>query len=195
METKIRVALEYFLKQLLKKMEFDMVSTMNPVFLTVFSKKELRAILHWLFDGNVFQGFETYEMTKEELLEAIGNEQYLLLYMMEEWKKEQEQVDLDCNEAFLKISKQLGLETHYLAEKPFSTWDSFDKKNFNDLVRKAGKLIPKYGIFDASIKEEDKHNLPSYVKRYDSEWEAQVVISMLIADGGFNDGDLKVMTL
>ncbi len=195
MKAKTRISIVYFLKELLKSMEFDKAKEVNPVFLTVFSIKELRAILQWLFDWNVFQPFEIQNLTKEELLEAIGDEKYILMYIMEQWKEEQEQMILDCNYAVLRICKQVGLDTHYLAEKPFVSWDDFDKKNFNDLVAKAGALIPKYGIFDASVQEEGTYNLPNFVKRYDSEWEAHVIISLLVAEGKFKEGELKVMQM
>lgn len=195
MNAKIRVTLHYFLSMLEKRLSLEKQETVNPIFLQLFTKEELLEILSWLYHGNIPQTYKPSEMISEEVLDAIASERSILLYIVQllDNEKERDYV-VDTNNVHATL-KQLGLQTHYLADKPIPDWDEYDKSNFESLLKKAGKLTPRFGIFDANVKEEDKYSCTTPAKRYTTEWEAQMMLALLIAEAGFCDGELKVMEL
>lgn len=195
MNAKIRVTLHYFLSVLEKRLAKEKQETVNPIFLQIFTKEELVEILARRYHGKIPKEYNPLEMSSEEILDAIASERSILLYILELWDKEKEKnylIDTDNVESTLK---QLGLQTHYLADKPIPEWDNYDKSNFLSLLKKTGKLTLGYGIFDASVAEQDKHICSSPAKAYESLWEAQMMLNLLIAQGGFCEGELKIMKL
>lgn len=195
MNAKIRVTLHYFLSVLEKRLSVEKQERVNPIFLQIFSKDELLEILSWLYGGNIPQTYNQLEMSCEEILDAIASERSILLYIVQLWDKEKEKDYVEDNNNVHATLAQLGLQTHYLADKPIPDWDEYDRSNFKSLLKKAGKFTPRFGIFDANVKEEDKYSCSSPAKRYDTQWEAQMMLALLIAEGGFCEGELKVMEL
>lgn len=195
MNPKIRVTLHYFLKVLEKRLSNEKQETVHPLFFKLFTKEELVEILSWLYNGNIPQSYIISQMSAQEVLDAIASERSILVYIVQLWDKELEEQDkMDHQNVFATLN-QLGLQTHYLADKPLPDWDEYDRSNFKSLLNKSGKLIPRYGIFDANVKEQDKYCCTTPAKRYNTEWEAQMMLALLIAEGGFCEGELKVMEL
>jgi hypothetical protein len=195
MNAKIRVTLHYFLSMLEKRLSKEKQESINPFFLQLFTRQELLDILSWLYHGNIPQSYAISEMSSEEMLDAIASERSILIYIVQLWDNEKEKDYVVDSSNVHSTLAQLGLQTHYLADKPLADWDEYDRSNFKSLLNKAGKLTPRYGIFDANVKEEDKYSCNTPAKRYITEWEAQMMLALLIAEGGFCEGELKVMEL
>lgn len=49
-----------------------------------------------------------------------------------------------------ELLDQLGLHTHYLADKPIDSWDEYDYSNYRSLQIKGGKIRRMYAILDYS---------------------------------------------
>ena len=67
--------------------------------------------------------------------------------------------DAECTQEDVHYMLQfLGCHSHYLNEKPISTWDEYDISNFNSLKRKATRSIKLvFAHFAESVEEKDKY--------------------------------------
>jgi hypothetical protein len=91
---------------------------------------------------------------------------------------------------------QLGLETHYLMQKPIAEWDEYDSANYRALSHKAGNPTPVFGIYDSAVREEDKYFVTTPpTKFFNTEREAMDTLAELIKSGQLKEGEAKVMML
>ena len=84
MTIKERKLVLHFLEMLEQQLESRKVTEINPVFLTLFSRKELIEIVLWLFTN--YDKSMLTEKTDEELLELIGDDASMLSFVLEQWK-------------------------------------------------------------------------------------------------------------
>lgn len=95
-----------------------------------------------------------------------------------------------------ELLDQLGLPTHYLRDKPIDAWDEYDHSNFRALQIKGGKLTRVYGIFDASVSQEEAHVVTSPPSTYyGSYWQAKEAMSDMIENRGFHSSRLRILSL
>lgn len=195
-KTKARLVIQYFLRRLQQSLQNEKVSAIDNVFLSIYSKDELMDIIKWLYVPTVPQWINYNQMDKEELLQAIGDDFYILSYEIDQARMELYETTKVTPERVRSTLTQLGLETHYLIEKPVMDWDEYDCSNFRALSYKAGNPIPVFGIFDSSVNEEDKYIVTSPPpKLYNTEKEANDALLKMIEKGQLKKGDAKVMML
>lgn len=196
MKAKRRFVIQYFLRTLQLKMQSRKnPEEINPVFLKIYDKEELKGIVKWVFNQKIPEGMDVDKMDEEELLESISNEEYILGYLLSQLEDELQASSIITDESVLKTLEQLGLHTHYLARKPLEQWEEYDHANYRALSLKAGKFLPLYGIYSWDVDQQDKYlTIPGRI--YDTECEAQEMLSKFFTEEGqFHDGDLKVMRL
>ena len=84
MTIKQRKLILHFLETLEHQLESRKVTAINPIFLQLFSRKELIKIVLWLFTN--YDKSMLTEKTDTELLELIGDDANVLSFVIEQWK-------------------------------------------------------------------------------------------------------------
>jgi hypothetical protein len=195
-KTKRRLVVQYFLRKLQQRMEADKVNTMDAVFLSIYTKDELMDIIRWAYAPTVPQWIQFDQMSEEELLDAIGDEFYILSFEIEQARLDLHQTMKVTPKRVFDTLVQLGLETHYLMQKPIAEWDEYDSANYRALSHKAGNPSPVFGIYDSAVKEEDKYFVTTPPpKFFNTEREAMDTLAELIKSGQLKEGEAKVMML
>jgi hypothetical protein len=195
-KTKRRLVVQYFLRKLQQRMEADKVNTMDAVFLSIYTKDELMDIIRWAYAPTVPQWIQYDKMSEEELLDAIGDEFYILSFEIEQARLDLHQTMKVTPKRVFDTLVQLGLETHYLMQKPIAEWDEYDSANYRALSHKAGNPSPVFGIYDSAVKEEDKYFVTTPPpKFFNTEREAMDTLAELIKSGQLKEGEAKVMML
>lgn len=195
-KTKRRLVVQYFLRKLQQRMEADKVNTMDAVFLSIYTKDELMDIVRWAYAPTVPQWIKFDQMNEEELLEAIGDEFYILSYEIEQGRLDLHQTMKFTPKRVFDTLVQLGLETHYLMQKPIAEWDEYDSANYRALSHKAGNPTPVFGIYDSAVREEDKYFVTTPPpKFFNTEREAMDTLAELIKSGQLKEGEAKVIML
>lgn len=196
MKSKKRIVIQYFLRCLQDKMQWDdNVDAINAKWLKIYNKQELKSIVKWLFMQNVPQEMDLDTMDEEELLGTIGDEYHMLGYLLHEMDQELIAFENPTQQSVWELLEQLAHQTHYLASKPINEWDAYDLSNYQSLARKAGNPIPLYGVFDANVTQEDKYLVTLPGTLYQSEEEALQLLSNLVKKEQFNETEMKVMML
>lgn len=195
-KTKRRLVVQYFLRKLQQRMEADKVNTMDAVFLSIYTKDELMDIVRWAYAPTVPQWIKFDQMNEEELLEAIGDEFYILSYEIEQGRLDLHQTMKFTPKRVFDTLVQLGLETHYLMQKPIAEWDEYDSANYRALSHKAGNPTPVFGIYDSAVREEEKYFVTTPPpKFFNTEREAMDTLAELIKSGQLKEGEAKVIML
>ena len=195
-KTKRRLVVQYFLRKLQQRMEADKVKTMDAVFLSIYTKDELMEIIRWAYAPTVPQWIQFDQMSEEKLLDAIGDEFYMLGFEIEQARLDLHQTMKVTPKRVFDTLQQLGLETHYLMQKPIAEWDEYDSANYRALSHKAGNPTPVFGIYDSAVREEDKYFVTTPPpKFFNTEREAMDTLAELIKSGQLKEGEAKVMML
>lgn len=177
-------------------METDEMCSINSVFLNIYSEDELRDIAVWLYTPTVPDRLKFDQMNKEGLLEAIGYDIHVLCYEMEQERQKLYEATKITPQRVYQTLEQLGIETHYLMEKLVIKWNEDDYANYRVLSQKAGNPVPVFGIYDSSVREEDKYLVTTPPSTfYPTEQEAVQALSEMIRSGQLEEGEAKVMML
>lgn len=196
MTIKERKIIVFFLKQYQTILEKNGTQELNSMFTDFFSRAELIEILeHSYFDKDLADhNIETLE--NSDLLELIGDDYFLLTYLIEKIEKSITAVPNFSQEEKNKFFESKNLETHYLYSKPIKQWDSYDVSNYYSLLWKHGKTKCVWAIFTSDVDEVDKYAVttkPSFF--FDTEEEAIAEIESVIKELKFKRDELKVMSL
>ncbi|HAO07990.1 MAG TPA: hypothetical protein DCQ50_13645 [Chryseobacterium sp.] len=192
-KNKNRLLVQCFMKMLQQRIEKDKVENISPIFGSILSKDELQKIFKWLYPDRVPETYDFETMDKQDLLEAIGDDIHILSYSIEKWKKELE--EKITPQKVYDVLCQLQIETHYLMTKILADWDEYDHSNFKALCRKAGTPQPLYAVFESSVKEEDKYITLPLSQYYQTHWEAQEKIALLMSEEDFPETQLQILSL
>jgi len=196
MNAKRRLVMRYFLRVLQLRMQRDKnQSHIDPVFLRIFNKNDLKKIVRWMSDKTIPSDIVLERMPKEDVLNIIQDEQHILSYLIKELDDEVLQSDTLSYNRVRSTLDQIGLHSHYLISKEIVKWNSYDHANFRSLCRRAGKQLPLYGIYDKAVEPEDKYLfIPAQL--YESKSKAQAALEGFASSKGYpQDGDLKIMIL
>lgn len=190
-----RTVLRHFLLKFRVQLDDPKVTQIDPFFQRFFTKPELQDMVYSMYkEPPTKESLDA--MSKAELLEAIGDDAMILGYFLDRWSNERATLSSITTQAVLETLEQLGLHTHYLAYKLLSEWDSYDRSNFLALQRKAGRLVKVYGIYDASIKEEEVHTVTSPPERfYESHALAQTALDEMVIERKLSPDDLHILSL
>ena len=155
MTIKERKRMLHFLELLEQQLENRKVTEINPVFLTLFSRKELIEIVLWLFTN--YDKSMLTEKTDAELLELIGDDTCVLSFVIEQWKNNISAVPQLTQEEVNTFFDEVQLHIHYLRDKPVEQWDDYDVSNYYAILYKRGKTKRVFAIFTSDVNEEDKY--------------------------------------
>lgn len=194
MKIKAQKQILYFLEALQANWEGLEEHTISHELLNIFNREELEAMVLWLLpnlDESSFTG-----KTNAAILELMNCDVNVLAYFIEQWKAimvetpkiEQEAVD----DFFRKNQKEL----HYLASKPVTKWDRYDKSNYHALLAKTNTTKKVYAIFTSDVLAEDVYAVttkPSYF--FDTKEEAEAALANIIKEENFKAKDLTIHTL
>ena len=166
-----------FLKMLHRQLQATKVAEISPFFKDFFLRDQLIAIVRWLWTPDQLQDVDLTTLSKEELLESIGSDIYILGYYLEQWDIERKRQEELHPEQVWDTLVQMSSPNHYLTHKKIVDWDEYDIANYRSLQQKAGKIQKVYGIYQSSIRQEEVDEVTSPPNRfYDTEEQAQTAI-------------------
>ncbi|MCW3159669.1 hypothetical protein [Chryseobacterium oryctis] len=182
--TKDRLQVLCFLTMLRQNLEKEKTDEYCPILPELFIKADLVEILKWLYMNKIPSSLGEIEgMDREEVLNAIGGDVYILSYIIEQWE-EKTDYPVTVTKVY-NLLYQLGTQTHYLMEKELSEWDEYDHSNYKALCRKAGIPQAMYGIYDVGVTEQEKYITMPVTGLYDREPEAKAVLASLRSDNQY----------
>jgi hypothetical protein len=132
--------LVYFLKQLEDKLKDVNHQELSSFFSNFFSKEELIQILEHSFFTKDLIPHEIETQSSEELLELIGEDCFILSFLIQELESEITSFVTQNQEEVNHFFTSTFLEHHYLFSKPTLQWDKYDVSNYNSLLKKHGKF-------------------------------------------------------
>ncbi len=194
MTIKQRKLILHFLEMLEHQLESRKVTTINPVFLHLFSRKELIEIVLWLFTN--YDKALLSEKTDAELLELIGDDINVLSFVIEQWKNNISAVPKLTQEEVHTFFDEIQLHIHYLRHKPVEQWDDYDVSNYYSILFKRGKTKRVFAIFTSDVKDEDKYAVttqPSFF--FDSQEEAEQEVKRICIETKQRASDFVIHTL
>ena len=131
-----------------------------------FTKSELLDIVSFVLGTVTKEQYDLEAMNCRELLELIHDDKYIVDYVLHCWEQEDMEAIALSQASVLATLEQLGLYTHYLCYKSLDSWNEYDHANYQSLLKKAGKLVGVYGIYDTSVSQEQVARVASIPKRY-----------------------------
>ncbi|MCL7753089.1 hypothetical protein [Polaribacter sp. Z022] len=194
MTIKQRKLILHFLEMLEYQLERRKVTAINPIFLQLFSRKELIEIVLWLF--TIYDKSMLSEKTDEELLELIGDDANVLSFIIEQWKKNISAVPKLTQEEVNSFFDEIQLDIHYLRHKPVEQWDDYDVSNYYSILFKRGKTKRVFAIFTSDVKDEDKYAVttqPSFF--FDTKEEAEQEVESICKETKQSATDFVIHTL
>lgn len=95
-----------------------------------------------------------------------------------------------------ELLDQLGLQLHYLAEKPIDSWDGYDRSNYRALQLKAGKVQRKFGIYDLTVSQKEVSRVTSPPGEFfDTYHLAQTALEDLVRSGTIRSGQTHILSV
>ncbi len=194
MTIKERKLILHFLEMLYAEIENQKVAEINPIFLKLFSRKELIEIVVWLYTN--YDKSMLTEKTDEELLELIGTDSSVLAYVIEHWKNNISSVPKLTQDEVYEFFERIPISAHYLRDKPVEEWDDYDVSNYYSLLFRHGKTKRVYAIFTSDVKDEDKYAVttqPSFF--FDTKEEAEEELERVCLESKRSKSDFIIHPL
>jgi hypothetical protein len=194
MTIKERKLMLHFLELLEQQLENRKVTEINPVFLTLFSRKELIEVVLWIlthYDKSMLT-----EKTDAELLELIGDDTCVLSFVIEQWKNNISAVPKLTQEEVNTFFDGVQLHIHYLRNKPVEQWDDYDVSNYYAILYKRGKTKRVFAIFTSDVNEEDKYAVttkPTFF--FDTKKEAEEELERVCIETKRSQSDFVIHSL
>jgi hypothetical protein len=193
MNAKQRLIVHYFLRSMQVRMQFDKVVEINPVWAKIYDTSELKEIVKRLYLNAIPEDVKLDEMSNLQLLDLIGDDYHILCQFIEELENELSATLKPTPKSVGKTLSQLGLETHYLGNKPIEDWDNYDHGNYKNLIQKAGVSLPIYGIFPNAMEMKDKYITPVMGKYHLTERQAKSAVSLLVSTEQYTEGEFQIL--
>ena len=184
-----------YLALLAEKLEQEEFQFIHPVIKTLLNIEKLAQIILWLFPKK-WTKEELLLKSKEELFEVIGNDVNILEYMIYTLEEQMTNTVKYSQEEVSHFFEKTQREMHYLASKPVTKWDSYDKANYHSLLKKTNSIKKVYGIFTSDVLAEDVYAVttkPSFL--FDSREEAEAEIQKILREKKFKQDELTVHKL
>ena len=194
MTIKQRKLILHFLEMLEHQLESRKVTAINPIFLQLFSRKELIEIVLWIFIN--YDKSMLSEKTDTELLELIGDDANVLSFVIEQWKNNIRAVPKLTQEEVHRFFDEIQLYLHYLKDKPVLEWDDYDVSNYYSILFKRGKTQRVFAIFTSDVKDEDKYAVttqPTFF--FDTKEEAEQEVERICKETKESASNFVIHTL
>jgi hypothetical protein len=161
-----------------------------------FSRAELEEALKMKFHDAVSLPLDFSSATSADMLVALEDDLFLLDYILKAWK---DLIDPNVllspsKEALVMVLDQLCLETHYLKDKDFDSFDEYDLSNMRALFRKAGWMVKVYAVVKSDEVADDFCIARPPKCYYDSYGEAHQELTRQTREEGFSKDKLRVIT-
>ena len=195
MKIRTQLIIRKFLQHYMKMLESKEAKSRLNTWQGYFTSEELASILKLRFGNGITEKYNLKNATQAEMLTLIEDEIYLVQYILRNWESTfHSSLTLPIDkEAIDAVLDQIGFGVHYLRYKPSKDFDEYDISNLKSIYRKTGLLIRVYGIYDASIKEEEIDSVTTAPKVfYDTEGEAEDEIVRLESENGIDHGELTI---
>ncbi|MBS3915816.1 MAG: hypothetical protein KG003_15075 [Bacteroidetes bacterium] len=166
----------------------------NDRWVAYFTKQELLSIITSKnHESSFFAGdIPPYRV----FMSNVGTEDRIIAYMLKKLEEVVQQDGIVFETTHLKeVLSQLGLETHYLAEKRMAEYDEYDISNLRALLRKAGWMYPVWGFFDSDNNRKDQKEITSRpIVFYDTKSEAREILTTLVKEKYFTPENVTILT-
>lgn len=184
------------LQQYLTLMEEHDVESIDPNWEGFFSRKELLAMIDFLYEEDDLKKYKLSNMENDELSKFIHSDYQVIRYIIHTLEQDIVATPTISGKEINEFFTRIGMETHYLMYKPPFQWDEYDRSNYYSLLFRHGKTKKVYAIFTSDVDEKDKYAVttkPSFF--FDTQEEAQAELEKIIAERRFSKDELKIMTL
>ncbi len=196
MNIKQRKLVLHFLQQLRDGLVKERNQDINELFNEFFNRDELIDILEHSFAVQDLEEHQIETLDNENLLELIGEDYYILSYLIEKIEAGITSVPKKSQSEIHNFFDQIQIDPHYLRDKPVEEWDEYDTSNYYSILFKHGKTKRVFAIFTSDVKSEDKYVVttkPSYF--FDTKEEAKKEIDNIIVENKFSREDLVIHSL
>lgn len=165
----------------------------NRFWIACFTKDEFRSMIPGASKSTLSSG--NVQPTYDELLNLVGKEEYIIGYMIKKLEAIlPRQMQYLTSTLVHDALNQLGLRFHYLFEKNANNYDEYDVANVMGILRKVGWARQIWAFFDVDVEPNEAleiATLPSIF--YDTSTEAEEMYAILVAEGYFNESEIKVL--
>ncbi len=187
--------LRLYLEVLAKKLETEEEQHIHPVIQKQLNTEDLINILLWMFP-KIWTREKLISKKKEELLSLIHTDANILWYTIDQLEKQMNNIVKYSQEEIHSFFSKTNNEMHYLASKPVTNWDAYDKANYHSLMSKTNTTKRVFGIFTSDVLAEDVYAVttkPSYF--FDTKEEAEAEIENIIKEENFQRDELTIHSL
>lgn len=149
-----------------------------------------------MYDQEIDAHFDLQNVPKDDLLEIIGDNSYILSYIIDNWNDfDKKATNQFTSEVVKQTLKELGVQRHVLSKKPIQDWDSSDYKTYQALLKKAGRPYHRYGIVSKDIAHENIEVLTDQLELFNTEAEARKALFTLEIEQNQDIKNLKVVAI
>lgn len=149
-----------------------------------------------MYDQAIDSHFDLQNVSKDDLLEIIGDNSYILSYIIDNWNAfDGATVNPFTDQEVKQTLKKLGVQRHLLSKKPILERDSSDYKTYQILLKKADKPYHRFGIVSKEIANENIGVFADQIELYNSEAEARKALFTLEIEQNGQSKNLKVVAI
>lgn len=149
-----------------------------------------------MYDESIEEHYDLQNVSKDDLLEIIGDNSYILSYIIDNWNDFDSALPNQFKPQVVKQTlKELGIQRHVLSKKPILERTSLDYKTYQALLKEAGRPFERYGIVSKEIAQENIGVFADQIELYNSEAEARKALFNLQIEQNQNIENLKVVAI
>lgn len=184
-----------YLKMLEHLLDPNIENDSDPHLHQYFTDDELHQALLWHKPKKYT--LENLEgMSRSKVISLLGDSQALLKWTRYSLEMKitaaPQYAQSEVHSFFTKNQK----ESHYLASKPVTVWDAYDRANYRSLLMKTGSTRRVFGIFLSNVKASDVYIVETKPEHlFDTQKEAEIELKRLIDERAFLPSELKIHSL
>ena len=149
-----------------------------------------------MYDESIDMHYDLQNVSQDDLLEIIGDNSYILSYIIDNWNDFDSAVPNQFTPKMVKQTlKELGIQRHVLCKKPIQERESSDYKTYQTFLKEAGKPYSRYGIVSKEISHENIGVFADQMELYNTEAEARKALFNLAIEQNQDIENLRVVAV
>lgn len=149
-----------------------------------------------MYDQSIDMHYDLQNVSKDDLLEIIGDNSYILSYIIDNWNDFEGAPANSFKPQMVKQTlKELGIQRHILSKKPIQERTSSDYKTYQSLLKEAGKPFERYGIVSKEIANENIGVFADQIELFNTEAEARKALFNLQIEQNGDIENLRVVAI
>lgn len=127
-----------------------------------------------MYDDSIESHINLEQVTSEDLLDIIGDNSYILSYIIDNWNNYFGAAPNQFTPEVLKeVLKEMGLKRHFLTTIAISNWEYSNYKEYQLMLKKVGRPSERYAILPEGTSEQNASLLADQVILYNTEAQAR----------------------